>query len=203
MKRIFDMITSLVLLIVISPIFLILMLAIKLTSKGPVFFKQKRIGRNNKEFMLYKFRTMRTETPNVATHLLKSPEKYITPVGMLLRKSSMDELPQLLNILKGDMTYIGPRPALYNQYDLTEMRTKVGVHKLLPGVTGWAQINGRDSIDNFQKVKCDEYYLHNNSIIFDLKILFLTVFRVLRADGVVEGGIKGTEEKEYRKTASM
>ncbi len=203
MKRVFDFFTSLILLIVVSPIFLILMLAIRLTSKGPIFFTQRRIGKDNKEFVLYKFRTMKINTPNVATHLLKNPDFYITKVGKFLRKSSFDELPQLINILKGEMTYVGPRPALYNQYDLKELRTRVGVHKLLPGVTGWAQINGRDTIDNIDKVKFSEYYLHNKSIRFDLKILYLTVLKVLKADGIVEGGVKTSTEKEYGKTASF
>lgn len=203
MRRLFDSLTSLILLIVLSPLLLIIMLAIKLTSEGPIFFKQRRIGKDNREFMLYKFRTMKTNTPNVATHLLKDPDKYITGIGKFLRKSSMDELPQLLNILKGDMTYVGPRPALYNQYDLIEMRTRVNVHTLLPGVTGWAQINGRDTIELKDKVEYDEYYLHNKSIIFDLKILLLTVLKVIRADGVVEGGINASNNTKYNKTASL
>ncbi len=203
MKRAFDFFTSLVLLILLSPIFLILIIAIRLTSEDSIFFKQKRIGKDNKEFILYKFRTMRNNTPNVATHLLKDPDKYITPVGKFLRKSSFDELPQLLNILKGDMTYVGPRPALYNQYDLKEMRTRVGVHKLLPGVTGWAQINGRDAIDNIEKVKFSEYYLLNRSVWFDIKIVFLTILKVLKADGIVEGGVKISNKEEYNKTASL
>lgn len=203
MKRNFDILTSLLLLVILSPLFLILMITIKLTSKGPVFFTQKRIGKDNKDFLLYKFRTMKIDTPNVATHLLDNPEQYITTVGKFLRKSSFDELPQLINILKGDMTYVGPRPALYNQYDLKRMRTKVGVHKLLPGVTGWAQINGRDAIAIENKVKYDEEYLLNRSIKFNIKIIFLTVFRVLRADGFVEGGVKVSSEKKYGKTASL
>lgn len=203
MRRTFDFLSSLLLLILISPIFIVLMLLVKLTSRGPIFFKQRRIGKNNKEFILYKFRTMRIDTPNVATHLLKDPKKYITPVGKFLRKSSCDELPQLINIMKGDMTYIGPRPALYNQYDLTEMRTRVGVHRLLPGVTGWAQINGRDAISLSDKVMHDRFYLMNRSIIFNLRILCLTFLRVLKADGVVEGGVKKVEEKEFEKIASL
>lgn len=155
------------------------------------------------EFKLYKFRTMKTDTPNVATHLLKNPEKYITSIGKFLRKSSLDELPQLINILKGDMTYVGPRPALYNQYDLIHLRTKAGVHRLLPGVTGWAQINGRDAISIKEKVKYDKYYLNNRSVKFDLKIVFLTVLRVLKADGVIEGGAKTATQAEYNKTASV
>lgn len=202
MKRFFDILTSFLLLAIISPMLILIMILIKLTSKGPIFFAQKRTGKNNKLFLLYKFRTMKINTPNVATHLLNDPERYITFFGKFLRKSSFDEFPQLINIFKGDMTYVGPRPALYNQYDLKRMRTKVGVHKLIPGVTGWAQINGRDAITNEKKVEYDEYYFKNKSIIFDMKILFLTIIRVLRADGVVEGGIKVTE-KEYEKTATV
>ena len=146
MKRIFDILVSGIFLIILSPLILIISIIIKRTSKGTVFFKQKRIGRLNKEFYIYKFRTMRTDTPDVATHLLKNPEKYITPIGKFLRKTSLDELPQLFNILKGEMSLVGPRPALYNQYDLKEMRNKEGINILVPGLTGWAQINGRDEI---------------------------------------------------------
>lgn len=203
MKRIFDFFTSLLLLFILAPILLILMLTIKLTSNGPIFFTQRRIGRNNKEFILFKFRTMKIDTPNVATHLLEKPEQYITLPGKILRKSSLDELPQLINILKGDMTYVGPRPALYNQYDLIHLRTKAEVHRLLPGVTGWAQINGRDAISIKEKVKYDRYYLQNKSTKFDLKIVFLTVLKVLRADGVIEGGVKTKRHTDYNKTASV
>lgn len=203
MKRIFDFITSMILLIILSPVILIIMLAIGLTSIGPIFFMQKRIGKDNREFILYKFRTMKVNAPNVATHLLENPDQYITKVGKFLRKSSLDELPQLINIMKGDMTYVGPRPALYNQYDLNEMRTKAGVHTLLPGVTGWAQINGRDTINIKDKVKFDEYYLNNKSVKFDIKIVLLTVHRVLKADGVEEGGNKSHGEEQYSNTASF
>lgn len=196
MKRYFDIIISCILLIVLLPILIVISICIKLTSNGSILFKQKRIGIHNKEFILYKFRTMKVNTPDVATHLLKKPDDYITPIGKFLRKSSLDELPQLMNILKGDMTFIGPRPALYNQYDLIEMRTKVGVHNILPGVTGWAQINGRDSINNYEKVKFDEYYYKHKSMGFDMKILFLTISRVINADGIVEGGDKQSIKME-------
>lgn len=175
------------LLLVISPFFIIISILVKLTSKGPVLFTQRRIGKNNTEFLLYKFRTMKLDAPNVATHLLKNPEQYITLIGKFLRKSSLDELPQLLNILKGDMTFIGPRPALYNQYDLIEMRTKAMVHTLLPGITGWAQVNGRDTLNNRDKVQHDVYYLMNKSLLLDIKIFFLTFNKVINADGVLEG----------------
>ena len=173
MKRIFDILVSGIFLIILSPLILIISIIIKLTSKGNVFFKQKRIGRLNKEFYIYKFRTMRTDTPDVATHLLKNPEKYITPIGKFLRKTSLDELPQLFNILKGEMSLVGPRPALYNQYDLKEMRNKEGINILVPGLTGWAQINGRDeiSLEENRKVafeKLLEYSLSNESITDDL-----------------------------------
>ena len=163
MKRIFDILVSGIFLIILSPLILIISIIIKLTSKGNVFFKQKRIGRLNKEFYIYKFRTMRTDTPDVATHLLKNPEKYITPIGKFLRKTSLDELPQLFNILKGEMSLVGPRPALYNQYDLKEMRNKEGINILVPGLTGWAQINGRDEISLEEKVRLDKEYLEKQS----------------------------------------
>ena len=164
MKRVFDLILCLFGIVVLSPVILILMIIIKITSEGPIFFKQRRIGKNNKEFNIYKFRTMRIDTPNVATHLLENPEKYITPIGKVMRKTSLDELPQLFNILKGDMSLVGPRPALYNQYDLIEMRTEAGVDKLVPGLTGWAQINGRDEIPLELKVKLDKEYLEKKSL---------------------------------------
>ena len=179
MKRIFDILVSGIFLIILSPLILIISIIIKLTSKGNVFFKQKRIGRLNKEFYIYKFRTMRTDTPDVATHLLKNPEKYITPIGKFLRKTSLDELPQLFNILKGEMSLVGPRPALYNQYDLKEMRNKEGINILVPGLTGWAQINGRDEISLEEKVRLDKEYLEKQSFWFDIKILWLTFFKVI------------------------
>lgn len=187
MKRFTDILFGLILFSILSPLLLIISLAIKFDSKGPVLFSQRRIGRNNKEFVLYKFRTMRTEAPNVATHLLKDADSFITPFGKFLRKSSLDELPQFLNIIKGDMTFLGPRPALYNQYDLIKLRTRCGVHTLRPGVSGWAQINGRDGLEISEKVDFDYYYLKHQSLAFDIKILFLTALRVLKADGIVEG----------------
>ena len=187
MKRVFDFICSLIAIIILSPVFLILMIIIKLTSEGPIFFKQRRIGKDNKEFNIYKFRTMRIDTPNVATHLLENPEQYITGVGKFMRKTSLDELPQLFNIIKGEMSIVGPRPALYNQYDLIEMRTNVGVNTLVPGLTGWAQVNGRDEIPLELKVKLDKEYLDNKNIWLDIKIMFLTAFKVLKSEGVKEG----------------
>lgn len=188
MQRLLDIFISLIFLIIFSPIFVIFSIFIKLTSDGPVFFTQQRIGKNNELFKLYKFRTMKVGTPNVATDKLKDAESYLTAVGKILRKTSLDELPQLINILKGDMTFVGPRPALYNQYNLKELRTKEGVHKLLPGITGWAQINGRDHNDDVQKTTLDKYYLENKSFNLDIKILIMTVFKVAKAEGIVEGG---------------
>ena len=187
MKRFLDIIFALILLSILSPLLLIISIVIKVDSKGPVLFRQRRIGRNNIEFVLYKFRTMQTEAPNVATHLLKDSQSYITSFGKFLRKSSLDELPQFINIIKGDMTFIGPRPALYNQYDLIDLRTRCGVHMLRPGVTGWAQVNGRDCLEISEKVDFDYYYLEHRSLNFDIKILFYTVLKVSRAEGVQEG----------------
>lgn len=199
MQRFFDFFISLIFLILFSPIFLIVAIFIKLNSKGSVFFIQDRIGKNNEIFKLYKFRTMKVGTPNVATDKLTDAKSYLTAVGKILRKTSLDELPQLINILKGEMTFVGPRPALYNQYNLKDLRTNAGVHMLLPGITGWAQINGRDHNDDTQKTQLDKYYLENKSLGLDIKILYLTVFKVLRADGVVEGpnknNVKDREEK--------
>ena len=184
MQRFLDVVISSLILVILSPLFLIIGIIIKLNSKGPVSFTQMRIGKGNELFKFYKFRTMQIGTPNVATDKLDSTKSYITSVGKVLRKTSIDELPQLINILKGDMTFVGPRPALYNQKQLKDMRTKVGVHKLLPGITGWAQINGRDDNDDRMKTECDLYYLKNKSFLLDIKILFNTVFKVLKAEGV-------------------
>ena len=194
MKRLFDFVMSLIGIIVLSPIILIVALAVKLTSPGPMLFKQRRIGKNNDEFQIYKFRTMRIDTPNVPTHLLENPEQWITPVGKFLRKTSLDELPQLFNILKGEMSIVGPRPALYNQIDLKEMRTEAGVHKLVPGLTGWAQINGRDEIPLSLKVKLDKEYLEKKNFFFDIKIIFMTVLSVLKSEGVQEGKNENNHE---------
>ena len=196
MKTIFDFIMSLLAIICLSPIIIIVSLIIKFTSEGPILFKQRRIGKDNKEFNIYKFRTMRVDTPNVATHLLENPEQYITAIGKFVRKTSLDELPQLFNILKGEMSIVGPRPALYNQLDLRDMRTEVGVHKLVPGLTGWAQINGRDEIPLDIKVGLDKEYLDKKSFWFDIKIIFLTAIKVVKSDGVQEG--KSNQDKGIR-----
>lgn len=188
-KRFIDFILALIGLIVLLPLFLILMIAIKLDSKGPVFFKQKRVGINKTHFEILKFRTMRIDTPkDTPTHLLENPEKWITRVGKFLRKTSLDELPQIINILKGDMSIIGPRPALWNQYDLIAERDKYGANDVYPGLTGWAQINGRDELPIEIKAKFDGEYVQNMSFLFDTKIFFKTIFSVLRSEGVVEGG---------------
>ena len=180
---------SLIGLIVLSPVFLILMLAIKMDSKGPVFFKQERVGKNKEYFKILKFRTMRIDTPKeTPTHLLDDPEQWITRVGGFLRKTSLDELPQIINILKGDMSIIGPRPALWNQYDLIAERDKYGANDVLPGLTGWAQINGRDELPIEVKARLDGEYIEKMTFWFDVRCFIATIFSILRADGVVEGG---------------
>ena len=181
---------ALVSLVVLSPLFLIISLLIKTESKGPVFFKQERIGKDNINFMIYKFRSMRTDTPDVATHLLDNPDIFITKVGKVLRKTSLDELPQLINIVKGEMLFVGPRPALYNQNDLRDLRTEKGVHVLYPGVTGWAQVNGRDELEIPDKVEFDRQYTEKRSIFMDIKIVFMTFIKVFKSEGIVEGSIK-------------
>lgn len=195
-KRCMDFVCALIGLIVFSPVFLILMLAIKLDSKGPILFKQKRIGIHKKHFYILKFRTMRTDTPkDMPTHLLQNPDQYITKVGKLLRKTSLDELPQIINILKGDMSIVGPRPALWNQYDLIEERDKYGANDILPGLTGWAQINGRDELEIPVKAKLDGEYVEKMSFLFDVRCIVKTVTSVLKSDGVVEGGTGALQNK--------
>ena len=196
-KQVFDFIFSLVLTIILSPILLIIAIIVKLDSAGPVLFKQKRIGIHCTEFELYKYRSMRTDTPSdMPTHLFRDAESFITASGRFLRKSSLDELPQLLNILKGEMSFIGPRPALWNQYDLIQARkdqkSKVGVdaNSLKPGITGWAQVNGRDELPIDVKADFDGYYAKNISFLLDMKILIMTIFSVLTSKGVSEGGPK-------------
>jgi O-antigen biosynthesis protein WbqP len=184
MKRLIDLCLALLAGLIFALPFLCVAASVKLTSAGPILYWSERIGRNNKIFKMPKFRSMRVDTPAVATHLLPDPAQFLTPTGGLLRKSSLDELPQLWSILKGDMSFVGPRPALFNQDDLIALRTQFGVDKLLPGLTGWAQINGRDELPIPDKVKLDVEYLQNQSLLFDAKILFLTVVKVLRRDGV-------------------
>ena len=188
-KRFYDTILSLIGLIILSPLFLLIVIFIKLDSKGPILFKQKRIGRNKKHFYILKFRTMRIDTPkDTPTHMLEKPQQWITKVGKFLRKTSLDEIPQIINILKGDMSIIGPRPALWNQYDLMEKRDKYDVHKLYPGLTGYAQIKGRDALDIEVKAKLDGYYVEHISIWLDIKIFFGTIKSIFKSEGIVEGG---------------
>ncbi|WP_422479311.1 sugar transferase [Pleomorphochaeta sp. DL1XJH-081] len=188
-KRVVDFICSLLALIVLSPIFLILIIAIKLDSKGPVLFKQKRVGIHKTHFNILKFRTMRIDTPNdVPTHQLKNPEQYITKVGKFLRKTSLDELPQIWNIFVGQMSVIGPRPALWNQYDLIDERDKYGANDVPVGLTGWAQINGRDELPIRLKAKLDGEYAKRIGPCMDIRCFFATIFSVLKSDGVREGG---------------
>lgn len=187
MYNLLQRLVALIAFIILSPLFLIIAVLIKIESKGPVFFKQERIGKDNVNFMIYKFRSMRTDTPDVPTHLLDDPEIFITKVGKFLRKTSLDELPQFINIIKGEMLFVGPRPALYNQYDLRDLRTEKDVQVLLPGVTGWAQVNGRDELEIPDKVEFDRQYLQFRSVTFDMRIVIMTVVKVFKNEGVVEG----------------
>ncbi len=184
MKRLFDLLVSVVALVVFSPAFLVCALLVKLTSKGPVYYVSDRIGANNSHFDMLKFRTMQTDTPQVATHLMTDPKAFLTPIGDFLRKTSLDELPQLINVIKGNMSIVGPRPALFNQDDQIALRTESGAHVLTPGITGWAQINGRDDIPIARKVELDTWYLHNRSFLLDMKIIFLTTWNVIRRTDV-------------------
>lgn len=184
MKRTFDVALALLLILIFSPLALLLWLAVRLTSPGPAVYWSNRVGKHNDIFRMPKLRSMRIDTPAIATHLLENPSQWLTPIGAFLRKSSLDELPQLWSILKGDMSFVGPRPALFNQDDLIALRTARGVDQLVPGLTGWAQVNGRDELPIPQKVLLDEEYLHKQSLIFDLKILWMTALKVLTRDGV-------------------
>lgn len=199
LKKVIDRVFAFVGLVVLSPVFLMLILAIKMDSRGPVLFKQKRVGIYKRYFNIFKFRTMRIDTPkDTPTHLLENPDQYITKVGKFLRKTSLDELPQIINIIKGDMAIVGPRPALWNQYDLIAERDKYGANDVLPGLTGWAQINGRDELPIDVKAKLDGEYVSKASFLMDLKCIFGTVISVVKQDGVVEGGT-GTLEKEQHR----
>ncbi|EML6323447.1 lipid carrier--UDP-N-acetylgalactosaminyltransferase [Bacillus cereus] len=204
LKQIVDCIFAIVGLVVSSPLFLLLIICIKLDSKGPVLFKQRRIGKGKKEFYILKFRTMKIDTPkDMPTHLLEDPEMYITKVGKFLRKTSLDELPQIINIIKGEMSIIGPRPALWNQYDLIKERDKYGANDVTPGLTGWAQINGRDELPIDVKAKLDGEYVEKLSPLFDLKVFFMTIKSVLKSEGVKEGKNNSNERNsEKRNEAS-
>jgi O-antigen biosynthesis protein WbqP len=183
-KRLFDLIIAIILCIIFLIPFLVIAIAIKISSAGPIIFWSNRIGRNNIIFQMPKFRTMLISAPIIATNNLKNPKQYLTPIGSLLRRSSLDELPQLWSVLKGEMTFVGPRPALFNQYDLIALRAKVSVDQLLPGVTGWAQINGRDELSIMEKTELDVFYLKHKSFWFDCKIMGLTLLKVVNRDGV-------------------
>ena len=198
-KRLLDLILSGCAIVVLSPVYLLIAIAIKLDDPGPVFFRQKRVGIHKTHFEILKFRTMKCCTPrDVPTHLLENPEQYITRVGKVLRKTSLDELPQIFQIFTGKMSIIGPRPALWNQFDLIAERDKYGANDLRPGLTGWAQINGRDELPIDVKARFDGEYVEKMGFLFDCKCFFGTIFSVLKSDGVVEGGT-GQMEKENRK----
>lgn len=187
LKQLSDFILSLLAIILLSPLLLLTYLLVKCTSTGPALYWSQRVGRNNKIFLMPKFRSMRMGTPQIATHLMNqqaNPDSFLTPVGSFIRKTSLDELPQLWSVLRGDMSVVGPRPALFNQEDLIALRTEQGVHTLKPGITGWAQINGRDEIPIPQKVALDAYYLKHQSLLFDFKIIILTILKVLRRDNI-------------------
>ena len=184
MKLAFDLFFSVMLLLLLAFVMSFIAIVIRLTSKGPSLYWSDRVGKNNKIFKMPKFRTMFIDTPVVATHLLDNPDVYLTPIGGFLRSTSLDELPQLFSVLKGDMSFVGPRPALFNQSDLITLRTEKGVDKLLPGITGWTQVNGRDELSILDKVKLDDEYLNRQSFWFDMKILWMTFFKVIKRDGV-------------------
>jgi len=184
MKQFLDLFFAVVLIIIVSPLFLFICLAIRLTSDGPSIYWSDRVGRDNIIFRMPKFRSMRIDTPSMATHLLKDPELYLTPIGSFLRKSSLDELPQLWSILRGDMSFVGPRPALFNQDDLISLRSEAGLHKLLPGLTGWAQVSGRDELSIPQKIALEIEYMQRQSLWFDIKILGLTALKIVGRNGV-------------------
>ena len=184
MKRIFDLLLALAAAVVLAGPVLLMAVAVRLTSPGPALYWSDRVGRHNRIFKMPKFRSMQMGTPAVATHLLAHPKAYLTPIGSFLRKSSLDELPQLWSILAGDMSFVGPRPALFNQHDLVDMRTRLGVHELVPGLTGWAQINGRDELPIPDKVRLDVEYLQRQSMWLDIRILWLTFVKVIRRDDI-------------------
>ena len=194
LKRLGDFTLSLIALVILSPLFIVIVILIKLDSKGPVFFRQKRVGRHKNYFNILKFRTMRFEAPkDMPTHLLEHPEQYITRAGRFLRKTSLDELPQIINILLGHMSIIGPRPALWNQYDLIEERDKYGANDVTPGLTGWAQINGRDELPIEEKARMDGEYVRRMGIAIDVKCFMETVVAVLKSKGIVEGAAGAKE----------
>jgi len=184
MKRIIDLLLVVIFFSILVLPMILIFISVRLTSKGPAIYWSDRVGKNNSIFKMPKFRSMLIQTPTVATHLLKEPDSYLSPIGGFLRRTSLDELPQLLSVLKGDMSFVGPRPALYNQYDLIELRTKNGVDKLLPGITGWAQVNGRDKLSIPDKASLEIEYLKRQSILFDIKILLRTLLKVFKRDEI-------------------
>ncbi len=197
MKRLFDIVLALTAASILAVPCLFIAILVRLTSKGPALYWSRRVGKDNCIFLMPKFRSMRTDTPQLATHMLTNSDQWITPIGHILRVTSLDEIPQLYNILKGDMSFVGPRPALFNQDDLIELRTNCGVSAMKPGLTGWAQINGRDELAIPDKVSLDEFYLNNQSFWFDVKILALTFFKVMRREGIKQAG----QESNLRKAA--
>lgn len=199
-KRTIDFLLSLTALIVLSPILIIVAILIKIDSPGPVLFKQRRLGKNKKEFYILKFRTMRSDTPkDLPTHLFKNPEMFITRLGKTLRSTSLDELPQLINIIKGEMSIVGPRPALWNQFDLIEERDKYGANDVLPGLTGWAQINGRDTVSIEDKARFDGEYVRKYGVGMDLMVFVKTIIFVVNRTGVVEGEVAATVDEDRKK----
>jgi O-antigen biosynthesis protein WbqP len=203
-KRMMDFLLSLIGIILLLPLFIIFSLLIKLTSKGPIFFKQKRVGKNKKLFTMLKFRTMRIDTPkDIPTHMLENPEQWITKVGKFLRKTSLDELPQILNIFVGQMSIIGPRPALWNQDDLIVERDKYKANNVRPGLTGYAQIHGRDELPIVEKAKLDGYYIENFGIWIDIKTFFGTIKSIFKSEGIVEGGTGALENKEKQNEVNL
>lgn len=202
MKRAFDLIVSILSLIILAPIFLVIAILIKLDGHGSVIFKQIRVGKNNKEFEILKFRSMKEEAPEIASNDLEDPDKYITSIGKFLRKTSLDELPQLVNIIKGDMSLVGPRPLIndISEKVLLQKRTELGITRLLPGLTGWAQINGRDNMSNERKICLEKEYLERQSFFFDIRILFTTVFKVFKQEGVMQKNTNysGDDDESYK-----
>lgn len=197
LKNLVDRITAFLGLLILMPVFIVLIVAIKVDSRGPIFFKQKRVGIHKSHFYIIKFRTMYVDTPkDTPTHLLQNPEQYITKVGKFLRKTSLDELPQIINILKGDMSIVGPRPALWNQYDLIAERDKYGANDIMPGLTGWAQINGRDELAIPEKARLDGEYVQKQGLLMDIRCILGTIISVIKSDGVLEGGTGVLDDKK-------
>ncbi len=198
MKRVFDCSCAVILLLLFALPMLLIALAIKVSSTGPMIHWSRRVGKDNKTFFMPKFRTMRTDAPQLATHLLPDSERWITPVGAWLRRTSLDELPQLWTVLQGEMSTVGPRPALFNQFNLVEQRSRCRVHQLLPGITGWAQIHGRDKLTIAEKVALDEYYLHHQTLWLDIRIILATAKKAIRGDDIVNGSEQAAPELDIR-----